>query len=93
MRLTPFAGLIEILAVRLVAEGFARDSSELISMARDFRTLRDEPQRGDLAWRYGIGSEILDPLPYSRNRQLAAGGGEDFQLITSKPGPTLLQNR
>jgi hypothetical protein len=31
-------------------------------MARDFRTLRDEPQRGDLAWRYGIGSEILDPV-------------------------------
>jgi hypothetical protein len=30
-------------------------------MARDLRTLRDEPQRGDLAWRYGIGSEISDP--------------------------------
>jgi GMP synthase (glutamine-hydrolysing) len=31
-------------------------------MARDFRTLRDEPERRDLAWRYGIGPEILDPV-------------------------------
>ena len=31
-------------------------------MARDFRTLHAEPERRDLAWRYGIGPEILDPV-------------------------------
>jgi GMP synthase (glutamine-hydrolysing) len=56
------AGLIEILAASLVAEGFARDRGELVSMARDFRTLHAEPERRDLAWRYGIGPEILDPV-------------------------------
>ena len=56
------AGLIEILAASLLAEGFARDYGELASMARDFRTLLDEPERRDLAWRYGIGPEILDPV-------------------------------
>ena len=55
------AGLIEISAANLVAEGFARDRSELVSMARDFRTLHAEPERRDLAWRYGIGPEVLDP--------------------------------
>ena len=56
------AGLIEILAASLLAEGFARDYGELASMARDFRTLLDEPERRDLAWRYGIGPEILYPV-------------------------------
>ena len=56
------AGLIEILAASLVAEGFARDCDELVSIARDFRTLHAEPERRDLAWRYGIGPEILDPV-------------------------------
>jgi GMP synthase (glutamine-hydrolysing) len=31
-------------------------------MARDFRTLHAEPERRDLAWRYGISPEILDPV-------------------------------
>jgi GMP synthase (glutamine-hydrolysing) len=55
------AGLIEMRAASLVAEGFARDCGELVSMARDFRTLHAAPERRDLAWRYGIGREILDP--------------------------------
>jgi GMP synthase (glutamine-hydrolysing) len=56
------AGLIEMRAADLVAEGFGRDCAELIAMARDFRALRAEPERRDLAWRYGIGLEILDPV-------------------------------
>src|SRR5271166_1472166 len=55
------AGLIEMRAASLVAEGFGRDCAELVAMARDFRTLHAEPERRDLAWRYGIGPEILDP--------------------------------
>src|SRR6516225_7311138 len=56
------AGLIEMRAASLVAEGFGRDCAELVAMARDFRALHAEPERCDLAWRYGIGSEILDPV-------------------------------
>jgi GMP synthase (glutamine-hydrolysing) len=56
------AGLIEMRAASLVAEGFGRNCAELIAMARDFRALDAEPERRDLAWRYGIGPEILDPL-------------------------------
>ena len=56
------AGLIEMRAASLVAEGFGRDCAELVAMAGDFRALHAEPERRDLAWRYGIGSEILDPV-------------------------------
>ena len=56
------AGLIELRAADLVAEGFGRDGAELVAMASDFRALHAEPERRDLAWRYGIGPEILDPV-------------------------------
>jgi GMP synthase (glutamine-hydrolysing) len=56
------AGLIEMRAAGLVAEGFGRDCAELVAMARDFRALHAEPERRDLAWRYGIGPEVLDPV-------------------------------
>jgi GMP synthase (glutamine-hydrolysing) len=56
------AGLIEMRAASLVAEGFGRDCGELVAMARDFRALHAKPERRDLAWRYGIGPEILDPV-------------------------------
>ena len=56
------AGLIELRAADLVAEGFGRYCAELVAMARDFRALHTGPERRDLAWRYGIGREILDPV-------------------------------
>jgi hypothetical protein len=56
------AGLIEMRAADLVAEGFGRDCAELVAMARDFRALHAEPERRDLAWRYGVGPEILEPV-------------------------------
>lgn len=56
------AGLTEMRAASLVAEGFSRDCAELVAMARDFCALHAEPERRDLAWRFGIGPEILDPV-------------------------------
>jgi GMP synthase (glutamine-hydrolysing) len=56
------AGLIEMRTADLVAEGFGRDCAGLVAMARDFRALHAEPERRDLAWRYGIGPEVLDPV-------------------------------
>jgi GMP synthase (glutamine-hydrolysing) len=56
------AGLIEMRAASLVEEGFGRDCAELVAMARDLQALDAEPERRDLAWRYGIGPEILEPV-------------------------------
>jgi GMP synthase (glutamine-hydrolysing) len=56
------AGLIEMRAASLVSEGFGRHFAELVAIARDFRALHVAPERRDLAWRYGIGPEILDPV-------------------------------
>ena len=49
-------------AAELVEEGFGTERSEIIAMAADYRTLAAEPARRDLIWRYGIASEILDPV-------------------------------
>jgi GMP synthase (glutamine-hydrolysing) len=56
------AALIEMRATELVEEGFAIEPAEIIAMAADYRTLAAEPTRRDLIWRYGIASEIIDPI-------------------------------
>ena len=45
---------------RLVAEGLARDSAEALAVTDDLAALGADPTRRDLAWRYGIGTDILD---------------------------------
>jgi GMP synthase (glutamine-hydrolysing) len=47
-------------AHRLVEGGFARTEDEARAIAEDLRTLHDDPARRDLAWRYGITTDILD---------------------------------
>jgi GMP synthase (glutamine-hydrolysing) len=56
------AALIEMRATELVEEGFAIEPAEIIAMVADYRTLAAEPKRRDLIWRYGIASEIIDPI-------------------------------
>ncbi len=56
------AALIEIRAAELVAEGFGADPAEIAAVAADYRALAKEPTRRDLIWRYGIASEIMDPV-------------------------------
>ena len=56
------AALIEMRAAELVDEGFGVERSTIISMAADYRTLAANPTRRDLIWRYGIASEIIDPI-------------------------------
>ena len=56
------AALIEIRATELVEEGFGAEPSEIVAIAADYRALDAEPTRRDLIWRYGIASEIMDPI-------------------------------
>ncbi len=53
---------IEIRAAELVEEGFGIEPSEIVAIAADYRALHAEPTRRDLVWRYGIASEIMDPV-------------------------------
>ena len=56
------AALIEMRAAELVEEGFGAEPAEIVAIAADYRTLATEPTRRDLVWRYGIASEIMDPI-------------------------------
>jgi GMP synthase (glutamine-hydrolysing) len=56
------AALMEMRAAELVEEGFGNEPAEITAMAADFRTLAAAPMRRDLIWRYGIASEIMDPI-------------------------------
>jgi GMP synthase (glutamine-hydrolysing) len=56
------AALIEMRADELVEEGFGTTPSEIVTIAADYRALANGPTRRDLIWRYGIASEIMDPI-------------------------------
>jgi GMP synthase (glutamine-hydrolysing) len=56
------AALIEMRAAELVEEGLASKPSEIVAIAADYRLLEAEPARQDMVWRYGIASEIMDPI-------------------------------
>ena len=56
------AALIEMRAMELVEEGIGTEPSEIVAIAADYRALAAEPTRRDLIWRYGIASEIMDPI-------------------------------
>jgi GMP synthase (glutamine-hydrolysing) len=56
------AGLMEIRAPELAEEGFGTEPAEIVAVAADYLALNAEPTRRDLIWRYGIASEILDPV-------------------------------
>jgi GMP synthase (glutamine-hydrolysing) len=57
------AALIEIRVSELVAEGFGDEPGKILEMAADYRTLAAGPAaHRDLIWRYGIASEIIDPV-------------------------------
>jgi GMP synthase (glutamine-hydrolysing) len=56
------AALIEMRAAELVEEGFGTTPTEIVAIAADYRALNAEPTRRDLIWRYGVASEIMDPI-------------------------------
>jgi GMP synthase (glutamine-hydrolysing) len=56
------AALIQMRAAELVEEGFGTEPAEIAAVAADYRALATEPTRRDLVWRYGVASEIMDPV-------------------------------
>ena len=56
------AALIAMRAAELVEEGLGAKPSEIVAIAADYRALDAEPTRRDLIWRYGIASEVIDPI-------------------------------
>ncbi len=54
------AALFSRAAARLVQEGFVQQDDDAVKLASDFRSLHRDPTRKDLAWRYGLGTDITD---------------------------------
>lgn len=55
------AALVSARRVRLAEEGFARSPDEFEPYIADLCALEQDPERRDLAWRYGLDRHVLDP--------------------------------
>lgn len=55
------AAIIESRAQRLIEEGFAASVEHMAEWVRDLREIEKNPGRRDLAWRYGLGPEVMRP--------------------------------
>lgn len=58
--LKQIAAILRRRAVRLTNDGFASSSADIDSLAADFVQLQVNPERRDIAWRYGIGRDVLE---------------------------------
>ena len=56
------ATLIKFRAERHIREGLARDESDVAEIVLDLRGLEQNPERKDLAWRYGLSVNVLNPF-------------------------------
>lgn len=56
------AALVDARRVRLAREGFARTPDAFDPLVADLRALESDPSRRDLAWRYGLDDQVLDPM-------------------------------
>jgi GMP synthase (glutamine-hydrolysing) len=64
--LRQIAAILRRRAVPMVKDGFAADVAAIEAMAADLMALHAEPTRRDLAWKYGIGSSVLDQTIHRR---------------------------
>lgn len=60
------AAILESRAARLVEEGFAPTVEHMAEWVRDLRAIGNDPGRRDLAWRYGLGPEVMEPAVRTR---------------------------
>jgi GMP synthase (glutamine-hydrolysing) len=59
--LRELAAILGRLADKLVEEGFCASRDDALAYARDLETLHGDPARHDLAWRFGLDAQVLDP--------------------------------
>jgi GMP synthase (glutamine-hydrolysing) len=59
--LADVVGVLERYRPILLAEKLAADDAALDSLLADLRALDRDPSRRDLAWRYGLDEQVLDP--------------------------------
>lgn len=64
--LLQIAAMFKRSAARFVDRGFAVSLEHAEAYAADLRALHDDPTRKDLAWRYGISADIIDPDRHRR---------------------------
>jgi GMP synthase (glutamine-hydrolysing) len=60
--LATVAAIISIRPARHISEGLARSEAEVAAVVSDYRALSAEPQRKDLAWKHGVGQDVLDTV-------------------------------
>jgi GMP synthase (glutamine-hydrolysing) len=60
--LATVAAIIAMRTSRHIGEGLARSEDELASVLADYRALSADPRRTDLAWKYGVGADVLAPV-------------------------------
>lgn len=60
------ASILESRAHRLIEEGFAPSVEHMAEWVRDLREIEKNPARRDLAWRYGLGPEVMQPAIRTR---------------------------
>jgi GMP synthase (glutamine-hydrolysing) len=65
-KLGQIAAIMRRRAARLVKDGLAGSEAEIESLGRDFLALDRDPSRRDIAWRYGIGRDVLDASIHRR---------------------------
>jgi GMP synthase (glutamine-hydrolysing) len=59
--LTELASILERRRAPLTREGIFADEAQAGDYCAELRTLDSDPERLDIAWRYGIQPELLDP--------------------------------
>ena len=58
--LAELASILDFLGPVMQSEGFFANPEDHANYVKDLRALHDQPQRQDLAWRYGLGDDVLD---------------------------------
>jgi GMP synthase (glutamine-hydrolysing) len=59
--LRDIAKLCLLRAPQGIAQGFFRDQADVEAYVRDLDTLHEDPARSDIAFRLGVGADLLDP--------------------------------
>jgi GMP synthase (glutamine-hydrolysing) len=60
--LATIAAIISTRVQRHLDEGLARSADDVAEVVDDYRALATDASRPDLAWKHGLGADVLDPV-------------------------------